>query len=134
MIKQKVMLSFPKNITKEPIAYVLVKDYDIRISILRANINYNIEGKLLLEIEGNEKQLADGIAYLKSLGIKVSMNATCIEIDYKKCVHCGACTAACTVHALSIIEGELIFDSNKCMECMLCQKACPKRIIKNMFE
>lgn len=134
MNRVKILLMFPKKLTAEPVTYNLVKNYDLRINILKAQINYNIEGKLLIELEGTEKNIKSGIAYLKSLDIKVKKDGTSTVIGFDKCIGCGACVAACEVGALSLNENnKLVFDGSKCLECMLCIKACPQRIIKNVF-
>lgn len=134
MNKIKLLLMFPKKLTAEPITYNLVKIYDLKINILKAQVDYNIEGKLLMEVEGAEKNIKNAIAYLKSLDIKVKKDGTNTLIDFEKCIGCGACVAACEVGALTLDErNKLIFDGRKCLECMLCIKACPQRIIKSVF-
>lgn len=136
MNKVKILLKFPKALTSEPITYNLVKNYDLRINILKASVNFNIEGRLLIELEGLEKNIKRGISYLRQLGIKVNTDATSTEIDFDKCIGCGTCVAACEVGALYLDASQnnkLIFDAKKCMECMHCIKACPSRIIKSVF-
>lgn len=134
MNKVKLLLMFPKKLTAEPITYNLVKKYDLMINILKAQVDYNIEGKLLIELEGTEKNIKNAIAYLKSLDIKVKKDGTSTLIDFEKCIGCGACVAACEMGALTLDENnKLIFDGRKCLECMLCIKACPQRIIKSVF-
>jgi len=39
MHSEKVVLKFPPHIVREPIVYHLIKDYDLRVSIMRASIN-----------------------------------------------------------------------------------------------
>ena len=134
MKKVKLLLMFPNTMTAEPITYNLVKKYDLRINILKAQINYNIEGRLLIELEGTEKNIAAAIAYLKEMDLKVKKDGTSTYIDFDKCIACGTCVSACVVGALYIDEEDkLIFDRSKCMECLLCVKACPQRIITNVF-
>ncbi len=134
MNKVKFLLMFPKKLTAEPITYNLVKKYDLMINILKAQVDYNIEGKLLIELDGTEKNIKNAIAYLKGLDIKVKKDGTSTLIDFEKCIGCGACVAACEMGALTLDENnKLIFDGRKCLECMLCIKACPQRIIKSVF-
>jgi ferredoxin len=134
MNKIKLLLLFPKQLTGEPVTYNLVKKYDLKVNILKAQVNYNIEGKLLFELEGTDANLRAAIKYLKDLGIKVRKDATSIDIDFDRCIGCGACIAACEVGALTMdADNHLQVDSSKCLECMLCIKACPQRIITNIF-
>jgi L-aspartate semialdehyde sulfurtransferase ferredoxin len=54
-----------------------------------------------------------------------------ITINKKLCVHCGACTAVCSVNALNIdpITAALSFTKEKCTKCSQCIDACPLRAI-----
>ena len=133
--KTKLLLMFPKELTGEPVTWVLVKEYDLKINILKASINYNIEGRLLIEVEGEPRKINEGIAYLKRSGIKVEKNGTSTLIDFDRCIGCGLCVAACETGALTLEPyGKVQFSAEKCLECMLCVKACSQRIITNAFD
>lgn len=56
---------------------------------------------------------------------------TKVQIDEKKCVHCGACTAVCESKALVLDEktSALFYNSKSCMGCRNCIEACPLRAI-----
>ena len=62
MIK-KVVLSFPVDATDRSLTYDLVKLYDIRINILKAEIQAGKSGNLLVELEADTDKLDQGIAY-----------------------------------------------------------------------
>jgi ABC-type methionine transport system ATPase subunit len=53
--KIKVTLYFPANEITKPVTYHLVKDYDLKVNILNADISLNKVGKLTMDIEGEEK-------------------------------------------------------------------------------
>ncbi len=131
--KVKVMLIFPSMLAAEPISYYLVKSYDLKINILKAYVNYNVEGRLLIELEGTDANIKNALKYLKSLNIKTIKNGTGTYIDFDNCIACGACIAACEPGALKLENDKLVFDGTKCLECRLCEKACPERLIKNVF-
>jgi len=57
--KQRMVLRFPAESVNEPITYKLIKDYDVMINILNADISHGREGNLLIEMAG-EKQSMDG--------------------------------------------------------------------------
>lgn len=131
-MKRKVLLTFPSNLTDSPITYNLVKNYDLKFNILRAAIKYNVEGSLLLELEGEEDNISSGIVYLESMGVKVDFVHTKIDWDEKNCVHCGACTAVCMSGALHMDSSSKVsFDEEKCLGCLLCIKACPLKAIED---
>ena len=65
MHSEKVVLKFPPHIVREPIVYHLIKDYDLRVSIMRASINPDEAGQMVLAMEGNKKQLEAGREYLE---------------------------------------------------------------------
>ena len=131
-MKTKILLTFPKHLTDQPITYKLIKDFDLQINILRASIDYNVEGKLLLEIMGSEEMVRHGIQYLKEQGLKVEVYDQKVIRNQEECINCGACTAVCSVEALHFNKDtwELEFDEEKCLVCGLCVKACPLRIIE----
>jgi len=129
MIK-KILLSFPQAATGKPMAMELIKTYNLDFNILKASIDDNIKGTLLLEIMGEEADINAGIVFLRQNRIGVQDIQSGIDVDEEECVDCGACTAVCTVNALEMDENwELIHHKDKCLECMLCVKACPTRAI-----
>ena len=131
-MKKKILLSFKSSLTGKPFSYNLIKEFNLEINILKASIDYNIEGLLLLEVQGIDKNIQKGIQYLIDNGVSVNTIENPINIDKNECVQCGTCIAACSVNALSMnTDFELEYDGNLCMECMLCLKACPLRAIKS---
>jgi len=132
MARKKVVLTFPPEIVAQPITYHLVKDYDLVINILRAEIYEEETGRMVLELDGDEGKIKDGLAYLESQGVQVQEAARDITLDEEKCIDCGACTAVCLTDALAIgpEDWKLKFDKEKCILCELCVNACPLQIIK----
>ncbi|QEK12873.1 4Fe-4S dicluster domain-containing protein [Crassaminicella thermophila] len=132
-MKKKIFLIFPPHLTDQPITYTLIKKYDLKTNILRASINYNTQGNLLLELEGTKENISSGIRYLENIGVKVDFIHTEIKWDEKACIHCGACTAVCPSDALKLDSNSwlLSFNAEECLGCKLCIKACPLKIITN---
>lgn len=130
MITKKILLSFPQVAAGQPMAMELIKTYRLDFNILKAFIDDNIKGTLLLEVTGEEADIEAGIVYLRQNQIGVKDIQSVVEVDEKKCISCGACTAVCAVNALEMDENwALIHHDDKCLECMLCVKACPMRAI-----
>lgn len=47
MAKRRLVLTFSPKLVEEPIAYRLIKDYDLVVNILRAKIRPEEEGRLM---------------------------------------------------------------------------------------
>lgn len=133
-MKQRFILNFPMNHTEEPLTYVLIKTYDIKVNILKAAISAG-GGELLIEAEADEKNMQAGLEYLRKNN--VGIEAVDKKIHFKKdgCIDCGACTAVCFPNALTMDKNtwELQFNSEKCVVCGYCIKACPLRLFETTF-
>ena len=68
--KKRVTLVFPPNQIQEPVVFTMAKKFDIIPNIRKARVTETV-GEMMLELEGEEKNLAKGIEYLESRGIKV---------------------------------------------------------------
>ena len=132
MIKKKLVLSFTEKVVTKPITYKLVKEFDLVFNILRAEITPDMEGKMLIELQGNDEQIQEAIVYLNNTGVTVREAAKDIMIDRDRCVDCGACTSICITRALNLDKktGKLKFDRDKCILCELCLDCCPVTAIK----
>ena len=54
MKKTRVVLSFPPSNVEEPVTYRLIKDYDLVVNILRASIDPGKQGRMVVELSGEE--------------------------------------------------------------------------------
>jgi ABC-type methionine transport system ATPase subunit len=70
MVKRQVMLTFPQELLKEPIIYNLGQQFKVVTNINLADITED-RGWLILEIEGEDKQIEDGLAWVMSKGVRV---------------------------------------------------------------
>ena len=120
----KVILYFPSDATDKAVTYDLVKRYDLRINILRAEIEAGRSGSLLVELTGEEPMVREGVAYLERNGVTVSPVASKIAYDRDRCIDCGNCALACFPQALTIgaPDWRLHFDPERCIACKLCLK------------
>jgi len=64
------MFTFPEELVKEPIIYNLGQQFRVIPNIRRADISEN-KGWVVLEMEGEDKDIEAGIAWLISKGIRV---------------------------------------------------------------
>ena len=70
MVKRQVMLTFPQELLKEPIIYNLGQQFKVVTNFNLADITED-RGWLMLEIEGEDKQIEDGLAWVMSKGVRV---------------------------------------------------------------
>ena len=91
------------------------------------------EGEVSLE-ESIEKY-AEGIKYLKKLGVTTQPLSQDVTRDEDRCTHCGACITICPTGALYMDRKSMkvIFDAEKCIACELCVNGCPPRAMKVKF-
>ena len=133
-MRTKMIMKFQKDLTNQPVTYELVKKFDLRVNILKADINDNLQGYVVVDIDGHSKNLAEAIKYLEALGVDADLITNTIEIDRNLCVSCGLCTGACGVRALTFSRDtwSLVYVENRCVGCNRCLGACPTRAIKNL--
>ena len=127
----KLTMYFSANGITKPITYHLIKDYNLQVNILHADISLNRVGKLTADITGEEKDIEAGLKFVEEQGVKYKLFTKSIIWQEDSCVHCGACTAVCPSGALRMDADSwsLTFDKEKCLVCELCVKACPLRVI-----
>ncbi|HUJ17547.1 MAG TPA: NIL domain-containing protein [Nitrospirota bacterium] len=70
MATKRVKLTFPQDLIKEPVIFTMARKFDIMPNIRRAKVTESV-GEVVLELEGTEKKLEEGIAYLKERGVAV---------------------------------------------------------------
>ena len=102
MIIKRFILNFPPDSGDKPLSYHLVKDYDIRINILKAEVFPGKRGSLLLELQGTASNIEKGIAYLTSQNVEVEPLEKRIRFQEEKCIDCGNCVAVCFAGALTL--------------------------------
>lgn len=70
--KLRVKLTFPQELIKEPVLFRMAKKYDVMPNIRRARVTDTF-GEMILELEGKEKNLEDGINSLREQGVVVEL-------------------------------------------------------------
>lgn len=135
MISKKVVLRFSAGIVEQPIIYRLVKDFDLVVNILRADINPRKEGSLVIELTGQPDNYNDGIKFMESLGVNVEPLSQTVVWDEQRCTSCGACTGVCPTMALHLSRPsmEVSFDNSRCVVCGMCVLACPQKAVEFHF-
>ena len=71
MAKKAIKLTFPGDLVKEPVTFQMAKQFDIVPNIRRAKVT-ETAGELVLELEGTEENIEQGIRYLQEHGVQVT--------------------------------------------------------------
>jgi ABC-type methionine transport system ATPase subunit len=72
MMKKRVKLTFPQQLIKEPVIFTMAKQFNVMPNIRRARVTETV-GEMILELEGAEQSLEQGIEWLKEKGIEVEL-------------------------------------------------------------
>jgi ABC-type methionine transport system ATPase subunit len=72
MMKKRVKLTFPQQLIKEPVIFTMAKQFNVMPNIRRARVTETV-GEMILELEGAEQSLEQGIQWLKEQGIEVEL-------------------------------------------------------------
>jgi len=70
MARRQVTFTFPDELIREPIIYNLGLQFKVVTNIRRADVSEN-KGWVVLELEGEEKEIEQGIAWVISKGVRV---------------------------------------------------------------
>ena len=135
MEKRRVVLRYPRHLIDVPVVSHLVKNYNLELNILRANITPQSEGLMVVGLEGSEENLRQGLAWVRDQGVAVQPLERDVVRDEDKCTQCGACITICPTDALyrDPQTQEVFFDSDRCIACELCVPACPPRAMRVEF-
>jgi ABC-type methionine transport system ATPase subunit len=70
MAKRQVTFSFPEELLGEPVIYTIGQQFRVTTNILQAEIS-EIKSWVKLELEGEEGDIEDAIAWVTSKGVRV---------------------------------------------------------------
>ncbi len=70
MAKKRVKFSFPPKLIKDPIIYLVGKNFKLTTNIRRAEVEEN-KGWVILELEGEEAEIKKGLDWVAKQGVRV---------------------------------------------------------------
>jgi L-aspartate semialdehyde sulfurtransferase ferredoxin len=70
MTKKQVMFTFPEKLIKEPIIFNLGRQFNVVTNVRRADVTES-KGWVVLELEGAEKDIDNGVAWVTGKGVRV---------------------------------------------------------------
>ena len=135
VVSKRIVLHFPKRMVDRPIVCRLIKDYDLEFNILKASVNPQEEGLMVLELKGKQEDYDKGIRYLTTTGVRIQSLSQDVIRNEERCTHCGACITICPTGAFELDSPtrHVKFDNEKCLACGLCILACPPRAMEVHF-
>jgi len=71
-MKTRVKLTFPQDLIREPVLFTMAKKFDIVPNIRRSRVTETV-GEIVLELEGTEENIKNGIEYLKQQGVAIEL-------------------------------------------------------------
>jgi len=69
-MKIRVKLTFPQHLIREPVLFTMAKKYNVMPNIRRARVTETV-GEMVLELEGEQQNLENGLKSLKEQGVEV---------------------------------------------------------------
>jgi ferredoxin len=134
-VTRRYVLKFPPQSADKALSYRLIKDYDIKINILKAEVRPGKSGSLLLELDSFPSNIKKGIEYLEANNVVCERLGKEIQFKEKKCINCGNCIGVCFTGALTMdrVNWEIHFEPEKCVVCELCVPACPMNLFQINF-
>ena len=70
MAKRQMMFTFPQDLIREPVIFNLGRQFSVVTNIRRADISGD-RGWAVLELEGEEEDIEQGIVWVTSKGVRV---------------------------------------------------------------
>jgi len=71
-MRRRVKLTFPQILIKEPVIFTMAKKHNVMPNIRRARVTESV-GEMVLEIEGDEADVAAAIEDLGEQGVQVEL-------------------------------------------------------------
>ena len=70
MTKKRVKFTFPQELITEPVIYEMARKFEVMPNIRRADVRDDM-GWVVLELEGEEDRIDEGIKWVKETGVRV---------------------------------------------------------------
>jgi formate hydrogenlyase subunit 6/NADH:ubiquinone oxidoreductase subunit I len=128
----RLRLLYRRDNVGHPVLSDIVLKTKIPINILEAKVSLN-GGELVVDVPATENQLNKVRELFQEAGVSTSEIKSAIEIDYEKCVSCGACVSPCPVQAITQdSDWNVKVDEERCISCRICVDACPVKAIRSL--
>lgn len=123
---KKYKFSFPEGNVQDSIVFSMVTEFKVEPSILRAAIDDDGCGVLILRLKGDDELVEKALKYAEESGVDIDELGDHIIRDEARCFSCGACVSVCPTKAFSHDPEtfEVKLNIEKCVACGSCLSAC----------
>jgi len=127
----KLRLLYTRSNVNNPVISDIVLKTRVPLNILEAKVSLN-GGEMVVDVPATGKKLDEVRELFEKAGVSAKEIKSVIEIDYEKCISCGACVSPCPVQAIKQNpEWDVELDEGRCARCLICINACPVRAIRS---
>ena len=127
----KLRLLYTRSNVSNPVISDIVLKTRVPLNILEAKVSLN-GGEMVVDVPATGKKLDEVRELFEKAGVSAKEIKSVIEIDYEKCISCGACVSPCPVQAIKQNpEWDVELDEGRCARCLICINACPVRAIRS---
>jgi len=128
---RKFKIDFTEANVQDSVAYILVREFDLKPNILKAEIDGDGTGVMVLGLAGDDEKLEKATKRLEEEGFRVKELLKRIDRDEDLCFDCGACVSICPTGVFSHdpVTWKVVLDTNKCIACRSCVNACARHAL-----
>ena len=136
MYTKSVILNFPPSKVDKPVISSMIRQHDVEVNILQANVTQDEEGRMFTIFQGTRQSVLDALAFLRENQVRTILPVQNLVWDEERCVGCGACVGQCPARAFRVeaASGRVVFDDEKCVACELCVPACSYGAVQPVSE
>lgn len=131
-MEKKFRIDFDESNVLESVTYTLVSEFNLRPNVLRADIDGDGSGFMLLSIVGEKEDIIRGMRHIRDVGFGVRELSGHIFHDYERCWSCGACVSLCPTKSIFHDHEtmEVRLNTDTCIACGSCINACSVKAIQ----
>ena len=129
---RKIKIEFDEMNVQESVTYILATEFGLKPNVLKAEINGDSSGIMILILEGEKSAIETAISRLKNTGYEVSDLEKHITRNKDRCFSCGACMSLCPTKSFTFdpVTWEVHLDIDTCIACGSCINSCPVKALR----
>lgn len=123
---KKYKFTFLERNVQDSIVFSMVSEFKIEPSILRAAIDDDGCGILILRLKGPDELVEKALRYAEDQDVEIDELGDHIMRDEQRCFNCGSCVSICPTKAFTVDPDtyEVKLNIDKCVACGSCLSAC----------